>query len=324
MTYQILIGDALEQLRALPDESVDCIVTSPPYWGLRDYGVDGQIGLEASLALFLDRLVAAFIEGRRVLKKTGTCWVNMGDSYASSALSNRSRGKATPRRNGHGKLQSTREVENPPRRPPPAGLKPKDLIGQPWRLAFALQDAGWFLRSDIIWHKSNPMPESVYDRPTRAHEYLFLLTKSARYAYDARSIATPVRPKTLTVKTTKGDGTGSLGEKVNAWMAANGGRKHPTHANKRTVWSISSRPFKGAHFATFPEKLVEPCILAGCPRGGVVLDPFMGSGTTGVVAQRFGRSFIGIELNPEYAAMADRRLAQAHAAGVQERIEGVA
>ncbi len=326
-TAVVHTGDSLTTLRSLAADSVNCCVTSPPYWGLRDYGVAGQIGLEPTLDEFLAHLVAVFEEVRRVLRPDGTCWVNMGDSYANSSLSNHGRGKATPRRNGHGKLQSTREVENPTRMPPPAGVKPKDLIGQPWRLAFALQAAGWYLRSDIIWHKSNPMPEAVTDRPTRAHEYLFLLTKSARYAYDARAIKTPLRPKTLTVKTApiKGDGTGSTGEKVNAWMNANGGRKHPTDgANKRTVWSISSRPFKGAHFATFPPKLVEPCILAGCPRGGVVLDPFTGSGTTGMVAVQHGRSFVGIELNPDYAAMARQRIAGAALDGEQMNIEGVA
>lgn len=322
MTYTVHVGDALAVLRTLPAESVHCCVTSPPYWGLRDYGVAGQIGLEETLGEFLARLVAVFEEVRRVLRKDGTCWVNMGDSYANSSLSNRGRGKATPRRNGHGKLQSTRDVTNPDRRPPPAGIKAKDMLGQPWRLAFALQDAGWFLRSEIIWHKTNPMPEAVYDRPTRAHEHLFLLTKSARYAYDAAAIKTPLRPKTLTVKTSpvKGDGTGSTGEKLNAWAAANGGRKIPDGANKRTVWSISVRPFAGAHFATFPHALVEPCILAGCPVDGMVLDPFTGSGTTGMVAVQHGRSFVGIELNPQYAAMALRRIAGADPIGRQMTI----
>lgn len=325
--FQIITGDAIEVLRTMPADSVNCCVCSPPYWGLRDYGVAGQIGLEPTLGEFIGQLVAVFEEVRRVLRPDGTLWVNMGDSYANASLSNRGRGKATPRRNGHGKLQSTREVANPERRPPPAGVKPKDMLGQPWRLAFALQEAGWYLRSEIIWHKTNPMPEAVHDRPTRAHEQVFLLTKSPRYWYDAKAIKTPLSPKTLTVKTspTKGDGTGSTGEKVNAWMAANGGRKHPTDgANARTVWRVSSRPFKGAHFATYPPALVRPCILAGCPEGGLVLDPFTGSGTTGVVAVQHGRRFVGVELNPEYAEMARARIAAEHAKGRQQRIDGVA
>lgn len=289
----------------MPAESVNCCVTSPPYWGLRDYGVAGQIGLEASLQEFLGRLVAVFEEVRRVLRKDGTCWVNMGDAYAGATQGRRTQGpKITGRRAAAANARHRPGLSD--------GLKHKDMMGQPWRLAFALQEAGWYLRSEIIWHKTNPMPEAVYDRPTRAHEQVFLLTKSPRYWYDAKAIKTPLRPKTLTVKTapTKGDGTGSTGEKVNAWMQVNGGRKHPTDgANARTVWRVSSRPFKGAHFATYPPDLVRPCILAGCPVGGVVLDPFTGSGTTGMVAVQHGRDFVGIELNPAYADMARARIA---------------
>lgn len=255
--HNVICGDALAVLRTMESESVNCCVTSPPYWGLRDYGVAGQIGLEPTLAEFIAGLVVVFEEVRRVLRKDGTCWVNMGDAYASDSKWGGSSG---------GKNLSGEPGFNRSRRH--SGIKDKCLMGQPWRLAFALQDAGWYLRSEIIWHKTNPMPEAVYDRPTRAHEQVFLLTKSPRYWYDAKAIKTPLSPKTLTVKTapTKGDGTGSTGEKVNAWMQANGGRKHPADgANARTVWRVSSRPFKGAHFATYPPDLIRPCILAGCP-----------------------------------------------------------
>lgn len=293
----------------MPAESINCCVTSPPYWGLRDYGVAGQIGREACLSDFIGRLVAVFEEVRRVLRPDGTLWVNMGDAYTGQAGGNQGKNGQRAGRRFTASVMAKQ----------PDGLKAKDLIGQPWRLAFALQAAGWYLRSDIIWHKTNPMPEAVTDRPTRAHEYLFLLSRSPRYHYDADAIKTELSPKTRTVSTTptKGDGTASTGEKVNAWMAKNGGRYHPEKANKRTVWRISSRPFKGAHFATFPVKLVEPCILAGCPVGGLVLDPFAGAGTTGVAAVLHGRSFVGIELNPEYAAMAMKRIATADPVGRQ-------
>jgi len=269
MSHHLRIGDALEQLRLIPSGSVHCCITSPPYWGLRDYNVAGQIGLESSLDDFLQRLVAVFTEVRRVLRDDGTCWVNMGDSYVTSAntgtgWNSQINGKRTQIESGRASRAVRRTKIST------GGLKQKDLIGQPWLLAFALRASGWWLRQDIIWHKPNPMPETVSDRCTRAHEYLFLLTKGQHYHFDAGAIATPIKPKTLTVRTapTKGDGTGSAGEKVNAWMAANGGRKHPQTANRRTVWSISARPFPGAHFATFPDELVEPCVLAGCPRGG--------------------------------------------------------
>lgn len=355
MTAIVHIGDALTVLRTLPAESVHCCVTSPPYWGLRDYGVAGQLGLEPTLAEYLQGLVAVFEEVRRVLRPDGTCWVNMGDSYASSSLSNRGRGKATPRRNGHGKLQSTREASNPCRLPPPAGMKPKDMLGQPWRLAFALQDAGWYLRSEIIWHKPSPMPEAVRDRPTRSHEQLFLLTKRARYFYDAAAIMEPVagtaNPRRAAFdamramnrrRSTKADPTQSAAplppkeagrgeQRLRQSLAMGRGagwREAPgmlvERRNCRSVWRIASAPFKGAHFATYPPALVRPCILAGCPLGGTVLDPFTGSGTTGVVAVQHGRHFVGIELNPEYAEMARRRIDAADPIGYQLAIEGIA
>lgn len=310
MTATVHTGEALSVLRSLTDSSVHCCVTSPPYWGLRDYGVDGQIGLEETPAEFLARLVAVFEEVRRVLRADGVCWVNMGDSYANDAKwGGSSGGKNRASTNGGEGFRQRRDT----------GLKPKDLIGMPWRLAFALQDAGWWLRSDCIWHKPNPMPESVADRPTKAHEYVFLLTKSARYFYDADAVREPLAAKTLTTfgreETRRMSPERSDFIKADNWAHAVKVRKPRLNdegeiagANMRTVWSIATQPFHGAHFATFPEALAERCILAGCPDGGTVLDPFTGSGTTGVVAVRHGRSFVGCELNPDYADMARRRI----------------
>lgn len=300
--FRVITGDALEQLRAMPDGSVHCCVTSPPYWGLRDYGVAGQIGLEESLHEFLGRLVAVFEEVRRVLRKDGTLWLNLGDAYAGSTQGRRTQGpKITGRRAAAINARHRPGLSD--------GFKHKDLMGIPWRTALALQASGWYLRADIIWQKPNPMPESVRDRPTRCHEYLFLLTKSPRYWYDARAVREDarvgnhhrnvVRPQPSHVP-----GKGSAPHK-GLWKTAgkDAGR------NRRSVWTIVPQPFKGAHFATFPPNLVRPCILAGCPEGGTVLDPFTGSGTTGVVALQHGRQFVGIELNPEYAEMARLRIA---------------
>ena len=257
----IIQGDARVALPNLPDESVQCCVTSPPYWSLRDYGIPGQIGLEASIEEFLNRLVAVFSEVKRVLSKNGVLWLNIGDAYTSGDRGYRAPDKKNP----------VRAMTYRPNTP--EGLKPKDLIGIPWRLALALQKDGWYLRSDIVWHKPNCMPESVKDRPTRAHEYVFLLSKSEQYFYDYESV-----------------------------REANG-------RNRRSVWSIATQPFREAHFATFPVTLVEPCILAGSRLGDFVLDPFFGSGTVGVVAQSLGRRFVGIELSPEYVHIANKRLA---------------
>ena len=315
MSSTILVGDALERLRELPDESVQCVVTSPPYWGLRDYGVDGAYGLEPTLDEYIELMVEVFSEVRRVLRKDGTLWLNLGDAYSGS-------GKGLNGDGSHsvGGKQDTNIGALTAPRPGSTGLKPKDLIGLPWRVAFALQTDCWWIRSEIIWHKPNPMPESVRDRPTRAHEYVFLLTKSARYYYDAESIKEQVT------------GTAhSRGEGVNpkAKMPGRNSRafvdrvpkprkQNPSFSaavvglveerNKRSVWTIATHSFSGAHFATFPPALVEPCILAGSRGGDTILDPFCGSGTTGLVALRLGRKFIGIELNPEYAAMAEQRI----------------
>lgn len=252
----ILEGDCAVALRHLPSESVQCCVTSPPYWSLRDYQMDGQIGLEETVFQYINRLVAVFAEVRRVLRPDGVVWLNLGDSYTSGGRTWRAPDKKNP----------IRAMEVRP--DTPEGLKAKDLIGVPWRLALALQQDGWYLRSDVIWEKPNAMPESVKDRPTRCHEYLFLLSKSERYYYDYKAIR---------------DGNGR---------------------NKRSVWSINTQGFSGAHFATFPPKLIEPCILAGSRSDDYVLDPFFGSGTVGVVCQDLGRKYIGIELNPEYVQMA--------------------
>ncbi len=292
-------GDALTVLRELPDESVNCVVTSPPYWGLRDYGCEGQIGLEETPALYLERMVAVFSEVRRVLRSDGTAWVNIGDSY------NAYNGGAGP----SSKL-SQNQSEQRPRLATGYGLqckelKPKDLIGMPWMLAFALRSDGWYLRSEIIWHKPNPMPESVTDRPTKSHEQLFLLTKSARYWYDADAIREPAEWARWGAQTTIKDYRG-----INPVDMDSLEERRTEGRNKRDVWTVATEPYPEAHFATFPEALIEPCILAGCPAGGVVLDPFLGSGTTAAVARRLGRRAVGIELNPDYLEMAKRRCHQ--------------
>lgn len=301
----ILVGDAIEKLSTLPAKSVHTCVTSPPYWGLRDYGVAGQLGLEKSPDEYVAAMVAVFSQVRRVLRDDGTLWLNLGDSYNAG------------REGGHpgGKKGISRTTIGPQRcgvNSP--GLKPKNLVGIPWRVAFALQADGWYLRSDIIWHKPNPMPESVTDRPTKAHEYLFLFAKSERYFYDGDAVKEPLSEASAgRYKYSFG------GPKVIALVEANkhgvgrrtgvvGMRDIPKGRNRRTVWTVKTRSFKGAHFATFPQDLIEPCIKAGCPHGGTVLDPFFGAGTTGVVASRLGRDYIGIELNPTYAAMATERI----------------
>lgn len=255
-------GDAEKILQQLPDEHFRTCITSPPYWGLRDYGEETQIGAEDDPDKFIDRLVKVFDQVRRVLREDGTLWLNIGDSYTSGNRAYRATDKKNPVR-AMGYRAKT-----------PEGLKPKDLIGVPWKLAFALQKAGWYLRSDIIWEKPNCMPESVKDRPTRSHEYVFLLSKSLRYHYDPANV------------------------RVN-------GR------NRRTVWSIPTEPFPGAHFATFPQGLVEPCILAGTVPGDWVLDPFFGSGTVGVTCEQQSRKYVGIELNPDYVQLAIDRIRSA-------------
>jgi len=277
-------------------------VTSPPYWGLRDYGVDGQLGLERTLGEYVEVMIDVFRDVRRVLRSDGTLWLNLGDSYASAW--------ACKRRNIIDAGSPGEDIE---RGRVSDGLKEKDLCGIPWRVAFALQADGWWLRQDIIWSKPNPMPESVTDRCTKAHEYLFLLSKSERYYYDHNAVREPH----IWAADSRNDGqrhTYSDNAKHNQSDPDRQRTKtdcvsfHPNGRNKRSVWEIATAPFSEAHFATFPPALIEPCIKAGCPQGGTLLDPFGGAGTTGLVADRLGRNAILIELNPEYAAMADRRI----------------
>lgn len=362
MTIKILIGDVREQLRTLSANSIHCCVTSPPYWGLRDYGVDGQIGLEATPAEFIAVMVDVFEEVRRVLRPDGTCWINMGDSYATGAgrVGNHPGGGAQGEawrgsRGGHEGKQAysvgargTGQLTQPNRMPQP-GLKAKDLVMMPHRLAIALQDAGWWVRQDIVWNKPNPMPESVRDRCTKSHEYIFLLTKSAKYFYDAEAIKEPavgiadhprnsfgtkdyeVPGQKPQKRTARGNGVGfghgfdkvvkpratvAVVEMIDADASARMGRgpgwretaEIPSVRNKRSVWTMATHSFAEAHFATFPPELPENCIKAGCPVDGVVLDPFFGAGTTGLVADRLQRDCIGIELNPVYAEIARKRI----------------
>jgi len=328
---EIHTGDCREVLKTLPDASANCCVTSPPYWGLRDYGVPG-IGLEETPEEWLEQLVCVFREVRRVLTDDGTLWVNMGDAYDSGTRATRC---PSTKAGKHGYW--TNPLINMRTQ---TGLGAKQLLGMPWRVAFALQADGWLLRSDIIWHKPNTMPESVKDRPTKAHEYIFLLAKQARYYYDADAIKEPSSPDSH-ARYARGrsdhhkwadGGPGNQtiaksfehmrkpGVTPKSAEAGSGTKANESfHAavcdlvadrNKRTVWTVATAPYSGAHFATFPPALITPCILAGCPMGGTVLDPFGGSGTTGEVAEINGRNAVLIELNPEYVELARKRTAQ--------------
>lgn len=309
MAIQIITGDCRDILRTLPAESVHCCVTSPPYFGLRDYGVDGQIGLEPTPDAFVAEMVAVFAEVRRVLRDDGTLWLNLGDSYTMGVGS--ARGKPykrhAPQKSGlwKGTRSAKRDLGNNTGALKDCGdLKPKDLIGIPWRVAFALQADGWYLRSSIIWHKPNPMPESVRDRPTSAHENIFLLAKSERYFFDAEA----VKEASEQPDRVRRDVIGGVSHVERGQHSEGGVFEGSTTRNIRNVWTVATQPFADAHFATFPPALIEPCIKAGCPVGGTVLDPFGGAGTTGLVADRLQRNAILCELNPEYAAMAERRL----------------
>ncbi len=336
LTIRILQGDCRDVLKALPDESVDCVVTSPPYFGLRDYGVDGQIGLEQTPDAYVAEMVTVFREVRRVLRDDGTVWLNLGDSY-----NNRTKVRSSshqPALNGFSDDNWAERAERGGVRMSrnDGDLKEKDLIGIPWMVAFALRADGWYLRQDIIWSKPNPMPESVQDRCTKAHEYIFMLTKSARYYYDIEAIKEPM--SISSVARLSQDIEGQAGSdrvpgKTNGAMKAVGkidkqrghSRRHAGFndrwdamekaeqcsglRNKRSVWEVATQPFSEAHFATFPPALIEPCIKAGCPAGGTVLDPFGGAGTTGLVADRLQRNAILIELNPAYVDIARNRLA---------------
>lgn len=316
---EIINGDALSVLKTMRSESVNACVTSPPYYGLRDYGVAGQIGAEQTPEEYIEKLVEVFREVRRVLRQDGTLWLNIGDSYAT--------------RSGNQAPTNTRNSCGHTAKKVPSGYKKKDLIGIPWMLAFALRADGWYLRQDIIWQKPNCMPESVKDRCTKSHEYIFLLSKSPKYYFDAEAISEPIAASSVRRYLQDIEGQeGSYrqpnrnGRAMKAAMPKLGGNKYGDSAaveartksgheyipqlrkNKRDVWSVSTHGFKGAHFAVFPEELIRPCILAGAPAGGVVIDPFFGSGTVGAVSIQEGRNFIGIELNPEYVTIAHNRL----------------
>lgn len=381
--------DCISGLRTLPDQSVHTCITSPPYYGLRDYGVPGQIGLEETPDIFIQKMVEVFREVKRVLRDDGTLWMNMGDSYAGRwgnySGQNRHKGTQRERRTGskfHNHAYDGMEDFVPPTAKKMNGIKPKDMMGIPWMLAFALRADGWYLRQDIIWHKPNPMPESVYDRCTKAHEYIFLLSKSSKYYYDYEAIMEPVSPGTharlsQNIEAQVGSARANDGKRPNGNMKAVGNNhqknyKQPTNwdtepghhgsfvrdpgrnprpadnkggnqgtekgipytrkleqpgsgtksntsfdeamavmpenRNKRSVWTVVTQGFKEAHFATFPERLIQPCILAGAPVDGIVLDPFMGSGTTALVSRKLNRNYVGFELNPEYITIAEKRL----------------
>ena len=311
MAVRILVGDCRTRLSALPDGSAQTCVTSPPYFGLRDYGMADQIGLEQTPDAFVAELVSVFREVKRVLRDDGTLWLNLGDSYARQAGDDST--KTTDGGMKTGRTGKSDQLFKSGNNTPPAGLKPKDLIGIPWRVAFALQADGWYLRSDIIWHKPNPMPESVTDRPTKSHEYLFLLSKSERYYYDADAIREPHihadDPRNDGQRHTYADDAKHNQVDPNRQRTKTDAVSfHPNGRNKRSVWTVTTKPFSGAHFATFPPDLIDPCIRAGCPKEGVVLDPFGGAGTTGLVADRLGRNAILCELNPTYASMAAERI----------------
>lgn len=310
---EIIVGDSRQTLKQLPDKYVQTVITSPPYWGLRDYGKDDQIGLEQSPNDFIEQLCLVFDEIWRVLKDDGTLWVNLGDSYAQSG------------QGGGGSFEKERPGWTKKPRKALDGLKPKDLVGIPWRFAFAMQDRGWYLRQDIIWHKPNPMPESVTDRCTKSHEYIFLLTKNAKYYFDNLAIKEPVSEVSLkraeygwdsdrpSTKNASMGGSGIHVEKMGTRFV------NPEGRNKRSVWTVTTKPYKEAHFATYPPDLILPCILAGSKEDDIVLDPFNGSGTTGEVALKNNRNYIGCELNSEYAKLSEKRLTDA--AGMFAEIE---
>lgn len=311
MNYELIIGDCRQALASLPEGSVQTCITSPPYFGLRNYGVDGQIGLEQTPQQFVAELVAVFREVRRVLKDDGTVWLNLGDTYCTVPHGRKGANAYDPKYANEGARVRRGDAAN---RQPLPGFKHKDLIGIPWRVALALQDDGWYLRQDIIWHKPNPMPESVTDRCTKAHEYIFLLSKSPRYYFDNEAIQEA---------SAGGKPAGNKSHKYVTAYNAEESEQHRTKSgllelagvewesrNKRSVWTVATEGYEGAHFATFPPKLILPCVLAGSRPGDMVLDPFNGSGTTGQVALENGRRYVGIELNPEYAALTRKRLAR--------------
>ncbi len=292
---KILQGNCLDKLKELPDESINTCITSPPYWGLRDYGEDKQLGMEDTPEEFVKNLAQVFREVKRVLRDDGTVWLNLGDSYSSGGRTTTTNQSLRGDKDyGVTRPKSSKDI------------KPKDLIGIPWRVAFALQQDGWYLRQDIIWHKPNPMPESVRDRCTKAHEYIFLLSKSPKYYFDNEAIKEDAKTEP-SLRNKMGEGYQAdytKGKRFSDGERVWGSKKR----NKRSVWTVTTKPFKGAHFATFPMDLIEPCVLAGCPENGTVLDPFGGSGTTGIVASNHNRKAVLIELNAEYIEIAKQRI----------------
>lgn len=331
---KVFFGDCRDTMRDLIAQGVkvQMCVTSPPYFGLRDYGHPGQLGLEATPAEFVAAMVEVFALVRELLADDGVLWLNLGDSYATQGGRGEARMEELGRPSEGAKTEGRWRGTTSGTKMPP-GLKPKDLMGIPWRVAFALQEAGWYLRQDIIWHKPNPMPESVTDRCTKAHEYLFLLSKSERYYFDQKAILEPVSPNTharlsQNVQAQIGSERANGGAKTNGNMKAVGrkfdpgaGNKNnpsfdaamaimPDERNKRSVWTVPTQPYSGAHFATFPPALIEPCVLAGSRSGDTVLDCFFGSGTTGEVAGNLGRNWIGCEINDQYAPLQQARTAQ--------------
>lgn len=306
----IYTGDCLEVLKTLPDESVNCCVTSPPYYALRDYGISGQIGRESTPKEYISRLTDVFTEVRRVLRPDGTLWLNIADTYAGKG----NQGDFIDPKNPKGRNGQTVAINGKV-----DGCKSKDMIGIPWLLAFSLRDSGWYLRNDIIWLKENAMPESAKDRCSRCYEHIFLLSKSKKYYFDGKAIAEPIAPSTRVRMKGGRRSSHKFGEIVPGQQTVqkiNQPRKVgeisdedicPTR-NKRDVWCINTVPFRGKHYAAYPPKLVETCLLAGCPENGIVLDPFIGSGTTALVAKQMNRHFVGIELNPEFTEMAYERI----------------
>lgn len=299
--------DCLDGMKQIPDGTIDCCVTSPPYYALRDYGVDGQIGLEETPQKYIEKLTDVFMEVYRVLKPEGTLWLNIGDSYNGYKGNAKSEHNDSAFVGGHGG-HPTREgkfgLED-------KNIKPKDLIGIPWMLAFSLRNAGWYLRQDIIWHKPNPMPESVTDRCTKSHEYIFLFSKSPKYYYDYKAIQEDAKPESeLRYKSVFNKGKSQEHFRPNGATNTEGMKNWTGKRNKRDVWSVNVHGDSIAHFATYPEDLIRPCILAGCPSGGIVLDPFMGSGTTALMASRLKRNYIGSEISSNYVEMANKRIKQ--------------
>lgn len=334
-THKIILGDCIAGMKTMPAGCVQTCITSPPYWGLRDYGHTDQLGAEKTPEEYIENMVAVFREVRRILRDDGTVWLNLGDSYYGGKGQNgSSKARATAAERGYSQSGGTVTMATRPSDMPIEGFKPKDLFGIPWRVAFALQADGWYLRQDIIWSKPNPMPESVTDRCTKSHEYIFLLSKKKHYYFDHEAIQEPAAESTAArllrgVSDTHKNVDGAPGQTPHSM---NKPRKNARafgakvqvgtkqgdvgntflntgKRNKRTVWTVTTKPFRGAHFATYPKDLIEPCVLAGCPVGGTVFDPFTGSGTTAIVAMNHGRNFIGTELNPEYIKIAESRIA---------------